>query len=84
MQEWRSGQRTEVGGRRSEVGGRWSVVGGRWSVVGGRWSVVEVGRYRRERSHRDEEGMPRRTGTSELGLFIAFHWRATPAVQRYL
>ena len=83
MQEARSvvrGQRSEVGGRRSEDGGRWSVVGGRWSVVGGR----RVARYRRERSQRDGEGMPRRAGTSELGDSIAVHWRAALAVQRYL
>ena len=70
------------GGRWTEVGGRLSVVGGRWAVVGGRRSVVA--RYRRERSQRDGEGMPRRVGTSEPGDSIAVHWRAAPAVQRYL
>ena len=49
------------------VGGRWSVVGGRRTVDGGR--RTEVARYRRERSQRDGEGMPRRAGTSELGRF---------------
>ena len=44
----------------------------------------EVGRYRWERSQRDEEGMPRRAGTSEPGDSFAVHWRAAPAVQRYL
>ena len=66
------GRRSVVGGRWSVVGGRWSVVGGRWTVDGGRWTVVggrRVARYRRERSQRDGEGMPRRAGTSELGRF---------------